>query len=189
MANQDFLGEHSEFLGGNLRSLIESGGMSEALKQMLSTGEKRIGRGRRRATEDVAIAGAQSGFKGTGVNTIADIFESEAIASGELTAGIGQQADVNVQQALAQLMGLTQFQGQQELGGARLSESERQFSISSRDQREQFMKMFGLKERELELAEEASGFGLGDIFGSLAGIATGGVASGFGDFLGKELFS
>ena len=95
-------------------------------------------------------------------------------------------------QALGQLLGLTQFQGSQDLAKANREEQIRQYEKTFQENVRQFGLNYALKQRELDLAEENQGGGfwdtLGGIAGGIVGIATGGISSGLGSFLGEELF-
>lgn len=168
--DQDFFGEHSDFLGEELTGAVKAGGMNEFLRQTLMTGTKKIGRKAGRARENIREAGASSGFKGANINAMTDLFASEAGAVEDLEVGVGGLAEANKSQAIAKLLGLTQFQGGQKLGGARLAESRRQFDASLEFQKEQ-----------------ADGSILGDILGFGAGIVTGGALGGVGSGVGSAL--
>jgi hypothetical protein len=171
----DFFGEHSEFLGETLKG--RATGMSDVLKQLLTTGKKDIARGATRTREQLRELGASSGFRGTGANIQTDLFAEEAGQISKLETGIGQASEASNERALQQLLGLTSFQGGQQLGTARLGESARQFGITTAEQARQFEKMFGLKERELAIAEEqASGDFFGDLLKETAGFFTGGLS-------------
>lgn len=184
----DFFGGESGFIKKNLRGTIESGGMSEFLKQMLVTGKKDIGRRAGSARERVREGGASSGFRGANVNTFTDIFAEEAGQVGQLEVGVGGLAEESRATALGQLIGVNQFEGGQALSRAKLEEISRQFDITSEEGRRQFEKMFGLKERELEAMIDAQGGDfvsvLGDILGMGVGIASGGMFAGLGSGLG-----
>jgi hypothetical protein len=191
MANGNFFGEFSDFLGEDLTQTIQSGGMSDFLSQMLLTGKKDIARGAGRARETLRETSASSGFGGVSANVITDIFAEESSQVGQLKTQVGGLAEASKSQAVSQLLGLTQFQGQQELGGAQLElsrdqleEMARQFDVTTEEGKRQFEKMFGLKERELDAMIDAQGGDflsvLGNMFGTGAGIAMGaGIGSLF----------
>ena len=185
----DFFGSESGFLKENLRGTIESGGMSEFLQQMLIGGKKDIGRRAGTAREGVREAGASSGFRGANVNVFQDIFAEEAGQVGKLETGIGGIAEQQRATALGQLIGVSQFEGGQELSKAKLEEVARQFDVTSEEGRRQFEKMFGLKEKELDAMIDAQGGDflsvIGSILGTGAGIVTGGAFGGLATGVGN----
>jgi hypothetical protein len=166
----DFSAE-SDLIKSELKGTIESGGMSDFLKQMLIGGTKKIGRQAGRAQRGLREAGASSGFRGANVNVLSDLFEAEASQVGELQTGIGGIAEQSKAQALGQLIDVNQF------------------DITTAEGRRQFEKMFGLKERELQAMIDAQGGDIGSIIGSIlgtgVGIASGGAFSGIGTGLGN----
>lgn len=185
---KNFLGSNFDFLSGDIKNTIQSNGMTEALTQMLNVGQKQIGRGRRRALADARVASAQSGFGGVDPNAINNIFESEAMASGELTANIGRQADVNRTQAVSQLMGLDQTESGLKVNTAQMNEQQRQYEKTFQENVRQFGLEHALKERQMAEQEAGGGFfgGLGKLAGGAFGILSGGILGGAGDWLGGK---
>ena len=173
----DFSAE-SDLIKSELKGTIASGGMSEFLQQRLLSGTKKIGRKAGTTREAVREAGAASGFKGANVNVLQDIFAEEAGAVGELEAGIGGAAEQSKLQAIGQLIGVNQF------------------DIQNAEQKRQFEKMFGLKEKELDAMIDAQGGDFMSVIGSLlgtgagivAGGAFGGAATGLGNIF-EEFFT
>jgi len=190
--DQSFYGQYAGYIGKELKNTVDAGGMSDFLKQMLLTGKKQIGKQAGNARQAVQEAQGASGFKGTGANLYNDILETEVAGTEQLTTQVGGLAEQSKSQALGQLLGLTQFQGQQDLGKANRSEQIRQYEKTFQENVRQFGLNYALKQRELDLAEEAQSSDFGDILGSIVGgavgFATGGVGAGLGSFLGKELF-
>ena len=166
---QQFFGQHSGFIGDELRGTIESGGMTPVLERLLSQGRKDIGRRGRSAREQITESGAQSGFRGAGANLFNELFESEASQISSLETGIGQQASQQETQALQQLLGLTQFQGGQQLGGAQLTEGTRRFDLSFEENKRQFGLNYALEQERLKLQRESQEFNIGEFLGNLVG--------------------
>jgi hypothetical protein len=183
--NTNFFGEHSDFLGGELKERATRG-LSPLLEKLLLQGRKDIARQAGSAREGIRESGAASGFRGANTNLFNELFAEQASQTSQLETSIGQVGEAQQAQALQGLLGLTQFQGGQQLGGARLGESSRQFDITTQEGRRQFEKMFGLKERELELAEEASG---GGFFESLLKGVASTFTGGLSDVAFDALFS
>ncbi len=169
-----------DLVRSELEGTIASGGMSQFLEQMLLTGTKKIGKQARGAREDIRELGAASGFRGAGANILTDVFESEAGAVAELETGVGGIAQQRESEALGRLIGVEQFEQ------------------TSAEQKRQFEKMFGLKEKELDAMIDAQGGDLMSVIsnflgagtGIVAGGALGGLASGVGNifegFFGKK---
>lgn len=190
--DNNFYGGYADYIGKELKNTIDAGGMSKFLETMLLSGKKQIGRQAGSARDAVAEAQSASGIKGSGANLYNDILETEVAGTEQLTAQVGGLAESAKSQALGQLLGLTQFQGSQDLSKANREEQIRQYEKTFQENVRQFGLNYALKQRELDLAEDAQGGGfwdtLGSIAGGITGIATGGIASGFGTFLGNELF-
>ena len=187
----NFLGGESDFIKGNLKSTISSGGMSKFLSQSLFTAQKALGREAESSQEVLREIGAASGFKGANANLVGDLFAEEAGRSAELEVGFGGIADTARTNALGQLIGVNQEEARQQLSVARLQEIARQFDITSEEGRRQFEKEFGLKERELDARLDAMGGDflsvIGSILGGGAGIILGGAFAGVGSSIGSEL--
>lgn len=188
MAN-NFFGESSGFLKDELTGTIESGGMNEFLSQMLMSGKKQIGRGARRVRKGMEESANITGFSGTNVNASTDLFEAEAGQIADLKTGVAGIAEQSRAGAVGQLIGVNQFEGGQAFNKAQLEEQMRQFDVTTNEGRRQFEKMFGLKERELDAMLDAQGGDflsvIGNILGTGAGIATGGVFGGVASGLGN----
>ena len=166
----DFSAE-SDLIKSELKGTIASGGMSDFLQQRLLSGTKKIGQQAGTTREAVREAGASAGFKGANVNVLQDIFATEAGAVGELEAGVGAVASQRESEALGRLIGVNQF------------------DVTNAEQKRQFEKMFGLKEKELDAMIDAQGGDfmsvIGGVLGAGVGIvsggAFGGLATGVGD--------
>lgn len=188
--NRNYLGSDFGYLRNQYRNLIDSGDPSVDLFR--EQGAKRIGMSRRRAEEDIRESQAQSGFKGTGANLFNDLFEQEALQLGEVNLQATQMEQASRERAMAQLMGLTQFEGSQAMGEDQFKEGIRQFDITTEEGRRQFEEQMRFKWKELGLREEEMGGGFwdiaGDVLGFGFGVATGGLGAGFGGWLSDELF-
>jgi hypothetical protein len=182
----NFFGQHSNFIGGQLRNQIASGGMSPFLEQLQSQGLRNIGRQARGARESIEDAGAASGFRGAQANLFNDLFEQESGAVSNLLTGIGREGEAQKRQALQQLLGLTQFQGGQQLGGARLAEGTRQFDITTEEGRRQFNLQLAEAQRQFD---ESNEFGFGDILGGILGTGIGAFTGGIGGNFADDLFN
>lgn len=188
----NYFGSDFGFLRNEFRNLYEQG--DPLIDQMVKQATKRLGMQSREAREDIEEAGARSGFRGTQANLYNQLFEQEATAIGDIQLQGAQQQNAVKQQALAQLMGLTQFEGQQNLQIDVQQEAIRQYEKTFQENIRQFGLDYALRQRELDLKEEEMNSGggfldvLGSVIGGVAGIATGGLATGVGSFLTNTLF-
>ena len=151
---------------------------------MLSQGKREIGSQTRSAKEAIQESGAQSGFAGANANLYNSLFEKSANATSGLETSIANVGEQYKMQALGQLLGLTQFQGTQELNKDRFSEDTRQFNASLAENKRQFNENLAFQK-----SQTGGGFWdtVGTILGGATGIATGGFASGFGNWLAGKL--
>lgn len=181
----NYLGSDFNWLRGEFKDLFESG--SPVVQQMVEQGQKKLGLQVRREKENIDTLGAQSGFRGANANLYNRLFETEATALGDLQLE-GAQMDEQVrQQALASLMGLTQFEGGTNLAVDTKKEDVRQFQESFNEQKRQFEKDWELRKRQVEIAEDEAGGGfwegVGNLFGGGLGILSGGAFGGVGSWL------
>jgi hypothetical protein len=181
---ESYAGGSAGFITNELRNTIDAGGMTASLEKLLLSGRKDIARQGRTAREGVREAGASSGFTGTSANLYADLFEAEAGATESLEGSIGQQAERSRFEALNLLGTQSRFEGQQELAGARFDESKRQFGLNFEENKRRFGLQYALEQERLAFEkEQAEGGGFFEdlatgVLGGVAGIFTGGLASG-----------
>lgn len=185
----NYLGSDFGFLRNEYKNLYESG--SPLVDQFVTGATKRIGMQSRSAKESIEEQGARSGFRGASANLYNALFEKEAQAISDVNLQGAQMQERIKQQALSQLVGLSQTEGRTNLDVDRQQELIRQYEKTFEENKRQFGLEYALRQRELDLREaEQAGGGflgvLGGAIGGIAGIATGGLASGIGSWLGNQ---
>jgi hypothetical protein len=174
LTEDQLYGENFNFLQGNLKDTI-GGKLDPALMQILTAGKRNIsqlGDTSRRATGQQL---ASSGFRGSGANLMNDIFKTQSGAMGDLTAevgGLGMQARQN---AIAQLLGLNQFQAGQNVG-------QQQYQTGAFQNLAQMLQSGAMQRRQIDKQNQGGSFEdvLGGILGMGAGALGGGYLGGLG---------
>lgn len=187
---QDYLGSQFGFGMSEYKKMYESG--DPAIEKQGELALKQLGIQSRKAKAGIEEKGAQSGFRGANANLYNQLLETETNATQQITNQTALAQSGVKRDALGQLMGLSQFEGQTKFGVAQQNENVRQYEKTFQENVRQFGLSYALQQRELDLKEqEASGsFGgfLGDLLGTAVGFATGGIGSGLGSWVGNELF-
>ena len=187
--NKSFTGDYAGFLGSQFTDVINAGGMDKNLKDLLSIGTKKISGSAGQARNAVSESFASSGFKGGGANLYNQLFTSEADQIAGLTANVGQVASQQKNQALASLLGLTEFQGGQQLNATQLAEQQRQYEQTFAQNVKQFGLEYALKQRELDMKQKEidSQGSFGNVLGSILGVGVGAITGGVGTALGGKI--
>lgn len=129
-----YFGNYSDFIGSNLQTGIESGGYTPLLKNILLQGKKEIGKLSSNTFDKIAEAGTQSGFRGVNANLYNKLFENTSNAVGSLETSVGQLGQSNLNTQIAQLFGLTQFQGNQAVANDQLELQKKQVELQKKAQ-------------------------------------------------------
>lgn len=106
-----FLGSNFDYLQNNLKKGVE--GNNPIFDQIFGNASRRIGASTDRAVQDIKEQGAQSGFRGAGGNLINDAYRNEGNALSQVSDSLAGQKLQYQQNAIAQLLGLNQFEGNQ----------------------------------------------------------------------------
>lgn len=170
-----YLGSNFNWLTQQFKSDAQSG--SKFVEQMIKEGKRGIGMQSRRAMEDIATAGAQSGFRGANANLINNLFETETKQIGQLEVQGAQMNEAVRAQSLASLMGLNQFEGQTKMQTDTQRESVRQYEQTFQENVRQFGLQYALEKRKVDLQEEAQSGSFWDFAGNALGLA-GGIFTG-----------
>ena len=161
LSPEQLYGQNFDFLQGNLKDTI-GGKLDPALMQLLSAGKRNIsqlGDTSRRATNQQM---ASSGFRGSGANLINDIYKTQSGAMGDLSADVAGMGMQNRQNAIAQLLGLNQFQAGQNVG-------QQQYQTGAFQNLAQMLQSGNLQRMAIDE-------GGSDVWGNLAGSAVQGAA-------------
>ena len=178
LSGDQLYGQNFDFLQGNLKDTI-GGKLDPALMQLLGAGKRNISQlgdtSRRNIRQDLA----GSGFRGSGANLMNDVFKTQSGAMGDLTAdvgGLGMQARQN---AIAQLLGLNQFQAQQNTG-------QQQYQTGAFQNLAQLLQSGAMMDRQQDQAEAPMGWE--EIVGGVLGVGAGAFTGGLGGAWGSSLF-
>jgi len=178
LTNEQLYGQNFDFLQGNLKDTI-GGKLDPALMQLLSAGKRNISQlgdtSRRNIRQDLA----GSGFRGAGANLMNDVFKTQSGAMGDLTANVGQMGMQNRQNAIAQLLGLNQFQAGQNVG-------QQQYQTGAFQNLLQMLQSGAIADRQQDQAEAPASWE--DIVGGVLGMGVGAFAGGLGGAWGSSLF-
>ena len=176
LSNEQLYGQNFDFLQGNLKDTI-GGKLDPALMQLMSAGKRNISQfgdtSRRNIRQDLA----GSGFRGSGANLMNNVFQSQSGAMGDLTANVGQMGMQNRQNAIAQLLGLNQFQAGQNVG-------QQQYQTGAFQNLGQMLQSGAMQRRQLDQQNEGPDFG--DIVGGVLGMGAGALGGGYLGGLGSS---
>ena len=130
------------FLGSDfnyLKQLLTNQRAGDPKKDIYrKTFQKQLGRSTGRAVKNINEQLAASGFKGAGANLIGDVYESEANATENFENNLLENDTNLAQSALAQLLQMNQFEGNQNFSKYQSDVQQDQFQKSQ----DQQMKMF-----------------------------------------------
>lgn len=174
LSGDQLYGQNFDFLQGNLKDTI-GGKLDPALMQLLGAGKRNISQlgdtSRRNIRQDLA----GSGFRGSGANLMNDVFKTQSGAMGDLTADVGQMGMQNRQNAIMQLLGLNQFQAQQNTG-------QQQYQTGAFQNLAQMLQSGAFADRGLDQQEQGSSWEqiIGGLLGEGAGALSGGYLGGLG---------
>lgn len=174
----------SQFLGSNFNNL------QEVLNKLLKGGdpnkdqyrqlfEKQLGKQTSGAVRNIKEQMSASGFKGAGANLLGDIYETGANATQGFENDLLQRDTQIGQNALAQLLGLNQYEGNQKLNAFQSDRANQQFNLS------QLMNQL-MQQQQFEFQKDQSGTGFFDILGGVLGAGAGALGGGFLGGLGSK---
>ena len=132
----NFLGSDFEMLRGLLSNQSKQGDQNKGAYRNLFN--KQIGKQSKGAIKNINEQLASSGFRGAGANLIGDVFETQANATQGFENNLLQNDTQIKSSALAQLLGLNQFEGNQQFGKFQSDRQNTQFGQSMDEQRRQF---------------------------------------------------
>ena len=178
LTNDQLYGQNFGFLTNTLKDTI-GGKLDPALMQILSAGKRNISEASDVSRRNINQNLASSGFRGSGANLIGDIFAKQSGALGDLTANVGGMGMQNRQNAIAQLLGLNQFQAGQNVG-------QQQFKTGAFQSLAQLLQSGAFADRQQDQAEAPTSWE--DITGQLLGTGVGAFTGGFGAGWGNNLF-
>ena len=131
-----YLGGNYDYLSGTIKKGID--GSNPIFDQLFGNAQRRIGASTDRAVQDIKEQGAQSGFRGVGGNLINDAYRNEGNALSQVSDSLmGQQLQYQ-QNAISQLLGLNQFEGNQYMNAFQSDRQNTQFNLSQAQQMEMF---------------------------------------------------
>ncbi len=174
----DFLGSEFGYLKDNLKKSI--GGNNPIFDQLFGNAQRRIGASTDRNVQDIKEQGAQSGFRGAGGNLINESYRGENEALSGVSDSLAMQ-EMNYQQnAINQLLGLNQFEGQTKFGSM---QSDRDYQLS-KDEMAQRWEMF---QQQMD-ANTESDTDFWDVISGIGGSLLGGFGGGFGGRIASNWF-
>lgn len=173
--SKQFLGSDFDYLKGILGKSVE--GDNPIFDKLFGNASRKIGASTDRNVQDIKEQGAQSGFRGTGSNLINDAYRGEKEALSGVSDNLALQEESYIQNALAQLLGLNQFEGNTKFNLFSSDRQNLQFQQSFAEQKRQF---------DEQLANQPSWWEgiLGSVLG--AGAQVGGAAISASDKRVKE---
>lgn len=168
------------FLGSdfnNLKSLLNTQMGGDPNKNAYrTTFNKQIGKQSSRAIKDINEQLASSGFRGSGANLVNDVFETQANATEGFENDLLKNDTQIKQAAIAQLLGLNEFEGTQNFRGYESDVQQDQWTKSFEEQRRQF-------NANLQYLKDNQPAGWEGLLGSLIG---GGAQVGAAALLGSD---
>lgn len=136
--SNNFLGSNFDYLQNNLKQSAE--GNDPLFDQLFGNASRRIGASTDRNIQDIKEAGAQSGFRGAGGNLINDAYKGEKESLGQVSDELAGRELQYKQNAIAQLLGLNQFEGGQNFDAFQSDRQNSQFNQSQAQEWEMFNK-------------------------------------------------
>jgi hypothetical protein len=141
--------------------------------------DKQLGKSSSRAITNINEQLASSGFRGAGANLINDVFETQANATQQFEGDLLNN-DLKIKQnAIAQLLGLNQFEGGQNMGLFQSDRQNDQFGQSLAEQKRQF-------DINMAFQREQSNTDFWDVLGGILGAGAGALGGGFLGTLGSR---
>jgi hypothetical protein len=134
--SNNFLGSNFDYLSQILKGQSLSGDPNK--DKYRETFDKQLGVQTGSAVKNINEQLASSGFRGSGANLIGDVFETQANATQGFENNLLQNDTQIKSSALAQLLGLNQFEGNQKFGKFQSDRQNTQFGQSLDEQRRQF---------------------------------------------------
>lgn len=175
-----FLGSNFNYLQNNLKQGIE--GNNPIFPQLFGNASRRIGASTDKAIRNIKEQGAQSGFRGASGNLINNAFGNEQNALTQVLDDLATQQLRYQQNAIAQLLGLNQFEGGQMFNTFQSDRQNLQFQQNFAEQRRQF-------DEQMALQREAQNPSFFDVLGGVLGSVAGGFGGGLGGKLGGKVAS
>lgn len=172
----NFLGSDFNSLKGKLNTQMQGDPHKANFRALFN---KQLGIQSNRAVKNINEQMASSGFRGAGANLIGDIFESGAVATQGFENDLLKNDTQIEQNAINQLLGLNQFEGNQQFGKF---QSDRQNSQFNQSQAQQW-KMF---QQQMQFQREQADTDFWDVLGGILGGATGALGGGFLGGLGSK---
>lgn len=174
----------NQFLGGNfnnlqemLTKLFKSGDPNKDQYRQLF--EKQLGKQTSGTVRNIKEQMSASGFKGAGANLLGDVYETGANATQGFENDLLQRDTQIEQNALAQLLGLNQFEGNQKLNAFQSDRSNQQFNQSL------LMNQL-MQQQQFEFQKDQSGTGFWDVLGGVLGAGAGALGGGYLGALGSK---
>lgn len=178
MTPPNVLGTDFNHLRGIFSNLMGGDPNNNAYRDAFS---RQLGTQSRTAIRNINEQLSSSGFRGAGANLINGIFETQANSLEDFNNNLLQRDMAVKQNAINGLLGLTQFEGSQNMGLYNSQIQQNQFAQSLAERRREF-------DMELALQREAQNPSFFDVLGGVLGSVAGGFGGGLGGKVASKLF-